>query len=113
MIRNQVREYINVQPYVAPHTVKALVRAVMEDISKEGKLYILADLAVRDFSHRDQAYLFSAGDKEHEAVVPVGPLYTNEYLAWRIGGHKQHWKRDWASTYEQMISVLGKWRGRH
>ncbi|WP_067097907.1 hypothetical protein [Marinomonas atlantica] len=107
MIRNQVRQFIAIQPSIAPDTAKALVSAVTEDMTKEGRLYILADLAMRDFAHRDQAYLFSAGDKEREAVVPVGPLYTDDYLAWRIGGHKQHWKRDWSDVYERMIDALG------
>lgn len=112
MIRNQVRQFIAIQPSIAPDTAKALVSAVMEDMTKEGKLYILADLAIRDFAHRDQAYLFSAGDKEREAVVQAGPLYTDEYLSWRVCTARSNWKRDWSSAYEQMISVLGSMAGK-
>ncbi|RDL44346.1 hypothetical protein DN730_08050 [Marinomonas piezotolerans] len=111
MIRKHVREYINAQPSVAPETLLSLMNAVEYDEKKMGKVFVLGDLAIRDFAHRDQAYLFSAGDKEREAVVPVGPLYTDEYLSWRVGTARSNWKRDWASTYQQMISVLNNMAG--
>lgn len=44
-------------------------------------------------------------------MVPVGPLYTDQYLSWRVGTARSNWKRDWASTYEQMITVLGDMAG--
>lgn len=108
-VRNQVRDYINSQPVMSV-VLNVLAEAGCDE-KKLSKTMVLAGLAIRDFAQRDQAHLFSAGDKEREAVVPVGPLYTNEYLAWRIGGHKQHWKRDWAAIYDRMIDVLGRMAG--
>ena len=110
-VRNLVRDYINGQPSIAPETLLALMNTIKYDDKKAVKVSILADLTIRDFAHRDQAYLFSAGDKEREAVVPVGPLYTDEYLSWRLGTARSNWKRDWADTYNKMIVLLDDMAG--
>ena len=111
-VRNQVRDYINGQPSITDQTLLSVMEEVGYTPKNIRKASVLADLAIRDFAHRDQAYLFSAGDKEREAVVPVGALYTNEYLAWRMGTARSNWKRDWADTYEQMLTVLGDMAGK-
>ncbi len=44
----------------------------------------VAALAMKSFAHKDQVYTFSASE-DKEPVTYRKPLYTQEYLSWRIG----------------------------
>ncbi|RNF52977.1 hypothetical protein EBI00_02435 [Marinomonas hwangdonensis] len=70
---------------------------------------VIASLALKSFAHTDQSYLFSASE-EREPVTHTKPLYTQEYLSWRVGVAQSNWKRDgWQDVFEQMTGVLNEW----
>ncbi len=70
---------------------------------------VIASLALKSFAHTDQSYLFSASE-EREPVKQAKPLYTNEYLSWRVGVAAANWKRDsWQDAFDQMTKILNEW----
>lgn len=69
----------------------------------------IAALALKSFAHQDQALMFSASE-EREPVTYSKPLYTQEYLSWRIGVAQANWKRDgWQDLFDQMQSICESW----
>jgi hypothetical protein len=70
---------------------------------------VIASLALKSFAHQDQAYLFSASE-ERKPVKQSKPLYTQEYLSWRVGVAQANWRRDgWQDALDQMTTVLNQW----
>lgn len=83
--------------------------SVLDSEKSKAQYMTLAKLALKSFAAKDQDYLFTASE-ERKPVVQSKPLYTNEYLAWRVGVAAANWKRDgWQDAFEQMTSVLNQW----
>lgn len=77
--------------------------------SEHIKLVQVADLAIKSFAHKDQAYMFLASE-DKEPITHTKLLYTQEYLAWRIGVASANWKRDgWQDVFDQMTDALNSW----
>lgn len=70
---------------------------------------VIASLVLKLLAHTDQSYLFSASE-EREPAKQAKTLYTQEYLAWRVGVAQANWKRDgWQDDFDEMIGVLNEW----
>ena len=69
----------------------------------------LAKLGIKSFAHKDKAFMFSASE-DKEPITHTKPLYTQEYLAWRIGVASANWKRDgWQLVFNQIMVVSEEW----
>lgn len=89
--------------------MKSRSPGVSTQIAKQLQHYMIADLALKSFAHQDQSYLFTASEGK-EPVKQSKPLYTNEYLSWRVGVAQANWKRDgWQDAFDQMTGVLNQW----
>lgn len=83
--------------------------SVLDSEKSKAQYMTLAKLALKSFAAKDQDYLFTASE-ERKPVVQSKPLYTNEYLSWRVGVAAANWKRDgWQDVFDGMIGVLNQW----
>lgn len=76
-----------------------------EGIESTEKHSIIASLAIKSFAHKDQALIFSASE-DREPVKQAKPIYTQEYLSWRIGVAQANRKRDgWQDVFDEMMNI--------
>lgn len=82
---------------------------VLDSEKSKSQYMTLAKLAIKSFAAKDQDYLFTSSESK-ESVSHKKPLYTQEYLSWRIGVQSANWKRDgWDDTLDQVIDILNGW----
>ena len=83
--------------------------SVLDSEKSKAQYMTLAKLAIKLFAHKDQSYLFSASEDKEPMTHPK-PLYTQDYLAWRVGVQSSNWKRcKWDYLLDSMLFVLDKW----